>query len=628
MSSRKLLSLGWLLTLLAVTAFAQSTAFTHQGRLTDNGAAANGLYDLQFALFDALSGGAQQGATITRDDVPVTNGVFTVQLDFGATPFNGAARWLQISVRNGASTGVFTLLNPRQPLSATPYALRSQSAAAADNATQLGGVAASQYVQTADTRLTDARTPTAGSTNYIQNTTTPQAASNFNISGDGTAGGTLSGNVVNAATQFNLDGNRVLAVSGIGSNIFAGVGAGANTPTFIGFNAFVGANAGQSNITGSHNAFVGNQSGAANTVGALNAFVGDQAGLSNTTGSNNTLLGGRANVGSSGLSFATAIGAGTTVYASNTIQLGSQGEIVRTSGPILSGGLISLERNRLLLKNSNDTNHAIQYNSVIDGIEFDAYTGFTWIRTNGGLTQMTLNNNGVLYARGGFNGRCVGTFFGDGYCNQDLAETFRTKEQTEAGDVVTLIPQDHERPTVRRSLHAYDEHLVGVVSSNPGLVFDEGDTKLAGENDHYITKDKTVVAAVGRVPVKFTLENGAINVGDPLTSSATEPGKAMKATGAGKIIGIALESSAKAKDGKLLLWLQLGYHAPVTAALAQRRKATGRLPAEQPLPGAEKGQRLKALEVENATLKAQMNAVLERLAQLENAGGKAGAPQP
>ncbi len=132
MSSRKLISLGWLLALLAIVAHAQSTAFTHQGRLTDNNAAANGAYDLQFALFDALTGGAQQGATITRDDVAVSNGVFTVQLDFGAAPFTGAVRWLQISVRAGA----FTLLNPRQPLSATPYAVRSLNATNAVNATQ------------------------------------------------------------------------------------------------------------------------------------------------------------------------------------------------------------------------------------------------------------------------------------------------------------------------------------------------------------------------------------------------------------------------------------------------------------------------------------------------------------
>src|SRR5438132_13437257 len=43
----------------ASTAFAQTSSFTYQGRLTDGGTAANGNYDLQFALFDSLSGGAQ-----------------------------------------------------------------------------------------------------------------------------------------------------------------------------------------------------------------------------------------------------------------------------------------------------------------------------------------------------------------------------------------------------------------------------------------------------------------------------------------------------------------------------------------------------------------------------------------
>ena len=673
------------LLLTAVTAFAQSTAFTHQGRLTDNGATANGLYDLQFALFDALSGGAQQGATITRDDVPVTNGVFTVQLDFGATPFNGAARWLQISVRAGASTGAYTLLNPRQPLSATPYAIRSQSAAASDNAAQLGGVAASQYVQTADTRLADARTPTAGSANYIQNTTTPQAASNFNISGNGTAGGTLSGNVVNAATQFNLNGARILSNAGPG-NLFAGENAGAANSTgfsnaFVGFqagqanvtgsfnafsgqasgrdnttgagnsffgalaglrtttgdnNAFVGVGAGRSNTTGFNNAFVGAYAGESNTTGGFNVLIGRQAGQNVTTGSgnvflgndtgvnnlggsSNTLIGAGANVSSDGLSFATAIGSLATVSTNNTIVLGrgDGSDSVRVPGAIFANGGIDLQGGLALnnapirLRGGADSNHAIFYNSNVDGIEFRANDQFVWSRANGNTSQMTLRGNGVLVTRGGFNGRCVSLFAGDGVCNQDLAETFRTKEQTEAGDVVTLIPQDHARPTVRRSLRAYDEHLVGVVSTNPGLVFDEGDTKLAGENDHYITKEKTVVAAVGRVPVKFTLENGAINVGDALTSSATEPGKAMKATGAGKIIGIALESSAKARDGKLLLWLQVGYHAPAAPSLTatQRRKTAARGPSG---PSG-----MTQLKAENAALQAQQNGQQQQLAELK-----------
>jgi hypothetical protein len=77
----------------------QTTTFTYQGQLTDAGAAANGNYDLQFALFDAASGGTQIGSTLARASVAVSNGVFTVQLDFGVSAFPGSDRFLEIGVR-------------------------------------------------------------------------------------------------------------------------------------------------------------------------------------------------------------------------------------------------------------------------------------------------------------------------------------------------------------------------------------------------------------------------------------------------------------------------------------------------------------------------------------------------
>jgi hypothetical protein len=53
----------------ARAAFAQTTTFTYQGKLTDGATAANGTYQFQFKLFDAASGGNQIGQTIgfTRD---------------------------------------------------------------------------------------------------------------------------------------------------------------------------------------------------------------------------------------------------------------------------------------------------------------------------------------------------------------------------------------------------------------------------------------------------------------------------------------------------------------------------------------------------------------------------------
>ena len=114
---------------------AVGTAFTYQGRLTDAGSPANGAYDFEFRLYDAASGGSQVGSTVPLADVIVSNGLFTVQLDFGAAAFTGDARWLEIQVRAGASSGSYTALSPLQALTAAPYALSLRPGAAVDGAT-------------------------------------------------------------------------------------------------------------------------------------------------------------------------------------------------------------------------------------------------------------------------------------------------------------------------------------------------------------------------------------------------------------------------------------------------------------------------------------------------------------
>src|SRR5262245_22036393 len=103
------------------------TSFTYQGRLTDGGNPANGAYDLQLALFDAATGGAQVGPTLVRDDVVVSDGLFTTRLDFGAV-FAGSGRWLELRVRPGASTGAYTTLAGRQELTPSPNAVFSSAA--------------------------------------------------------------------------------------------------------------------------------------------------------------------------------------------------------------------------------------------------------------------------------------------------------------------------------------------------------------------------------------------------------------------------------------------------------------------------------------------------------------------
>lgn len=109
-----------------VTAFAAfgvpvNTSWTYQGQLQRSGAAYNGTCNFQFSLWDALSAGAQQGTTQAINSVNVVNGLFTVVIDFGNL-FVGDARWLGTSVQCSGDGG-FTQLDPRQPLTAAPYAL-------------------------------------------------------------------------------------------------------------------------------------------------------------------------------------------------------------------------------------------------------------------------------------------------------------------------------------------------------------------------------------------------------------------------------------------------------------------------------------------------------------------------
>jgi hypothetical protein len=104
------------------TGLAQGTTFTYQGRLNDGGVPANGFFDLTFSLWDAASGPAQVGGPLTNSALAVSNGLFSVPLDFGAGVFTGAERWLEIAVRNNGA-GEFATLSPRQPITATPYAI-------------------------------------------------------------------------------------------------------------------------------------------------------------------------------------------------------------------------------------------------------------------------------------------------------------------------------------------------------------------------------------------------------------------------------------------------------------------------------------------------------------------------
>ena len=200
--------------------------------------------DFEFRLFGDLNGGVAVGA-LRRPNVTVTDGVFSVILDFGSFP--AANRFLEIGFRP-VGVGPLTTLAPRIQLLSVPYSTRANEAEhastaanavnaqnaeqavnardaanarhadhahTAQNALRLGDTPAKDFVRRDDPRLSDPRSPLPGSAAHIQNGATEQASSSFNISGNGTAGGTLTGNVVSAATHFSIGIAPVLVSAGV-----------------------------------------------------------------------------------------------------------------------------------------------------------------------------------------------------------------------------------------------------------------------------------------------------------------------------------------------------------------------------------------------------------------------------
>jgi len=147
-----------------------------------------------------------------------------------------------------------------------------------------------------------------GSSYYIQNGTSQQSSASFNISGNGTAGGTLSANTVNTASTYQIGGSSVVSISGSAGSLFLGVGAGANDNPSGNGNVFSGYQAGYNSTSGNANVFSGYQSGYNNgsngggnvfsgyqsgymNNGYENTFSGYKAGYSNTSGYENTFYG-------------------------------------------------------------------------------------------------------------------------------------------------------------------------------------------------------------------------------------------------------------------------------------------------------------------------------------------------
>jgi hypothetical protein len=319
-----------------------SSTFTYQGQLKQGTTPINDQCDFQFGLWTAASVGTQVGITQTLSTINVVNGLFTVSLDFGANAFSGNARWLAIAVRCPTGSGVYTPLNPRQPITPAPYAMYSIGNWGLNGNS---GTSASNFLGTTDNTMLTLGVSNTAALRLISQPDAPiviggYAGNAVNGPGDGAtvAGGgsflyganVISGTNVSYSTIGGGVNNRIL---GTGYNDT--IGGGYNnviSGTYVNRSTIGG---GEANTISNNGATVGG--GNVNTVGGQEATVG--GGLSNIADGDRSMIGG---------------GWGNNIMITGTFAHIGGGRLNTASGyaDTISGG------------NLNNTNH---YGSSIGG---------------------------------------------------------------------------------------------------------------------------------------------------------------------------------------------------------------------------------------------------------------------
>ncbi len=172
--------------------------------------------------------------------------------------------------------------------------------------------------------------------------------------------------------------------------------------------------------------------------------------------------------------------------------------------------------------------------------------------SQGPVTWVYLSNAASPIA--GYADLAVGRFWANGALRFDLAEftPIKAGQKLEPGEVVVIDREVGLR--VERSSKAYDKAVYGIVSS-----LEQAAMVIGGDmspEKAKTNKEKLPIALIGRVKAKVSAENGAIQAGDLLTTSAT-PGHLMKCDdpvkGFGAVAAKALESFEKGKGSITVL---------------------------------------------------------------------------
>lgn len=474
------------------------SSFTYQGQLKQDGGVVDGSCDFQFRLYNAASGGSQIGSAQTATGLGVQEGFFTANLDFGGGAFDGAARWISVSVRCPAGSGSYTTLSPRQALSATPYALSLRP----------GAIVISTATTGDDNNQANAITARATATEGYANAFFGHANSPDGVGVFGENHSLEGGTGVFGWSNAESGWGR--GVSGLtkdpggagvwGINIAtvgggSGVSGDSNSPD--GSGVFGYSDDGGDGVAGyvdGPNAHDGN-----GVLGVNMATTGDGKGVLGDSHSPDGVgvFGWNDDGGDGVVGISTHDGSGVhgasyseTSFAVSGSNYAETGWGIGVYGDTSSDG-------PAVAANNSDTGIGLwarsAHGSLIEAVGNDPYDIEFWV-----------SNDGDVYADGAFQSPAA-----------DFAELLPAQPGLEPGDVLAIGPDGK----LTRTAEPYQTTVVGVYSSQPAFLGNSAGEERDG---------RAPLALVGVVPVKVSTENGPIQPGDVLVASGTA-GHAMRA---------------------------------------------------------------------------------------------------
>jgi hypothetical protein len=392
--------------LLALAVQGQDASFTYQGTLKQESVAANGTYDFQFSLYEFDTGGAPLAPPILRDSVNVSNGLFTVVLDFGSGVFNADSRWLQIGVKTNASPNPHTILTPRQELTPAPHAVYAHNALRA-NAVPWSGLESlpGGFADGVDNDTTYTAGKGLALNGAMFSLHQAFIDSIWRLGGNNVVPGQFLGTTNNQPLEFRANHVRALRLEPGGGrpNVIGGspmnsVLLGLNSATIAGghlnmisnvaHNATIGG--GSNNTAGGYASYIGggiaNEAQGTNSTvagGAFNKVPGHYGtvggGLDNQSEGGATVAGGRGNRADGPDS---TIGGGFVNRASGYISTvsGGQGNTARGANSVIAGGA------------SNDIGDLADHSTIGGGVANDIGRRTSYGAIAGGFWNVVSND--------------------------------------------------------------------------------------------------------------------------------------------------------------------------------------------------------------------------------------------